>query len=38
MAHVLVEVGLALGLGLVVMLVLRDLRGVFGCDRRMGRQ
>jgi hypothetical protein len=38
MGHVLVEVGLALGLGLVVMLVLGDLRSAFGCDRRTGRQ
>jgi hypothetical protein len=38
LAHALVEIGLALGLGLVVMLVLGDLRSAFGWDRRLGRQ
>jgi hypothetical protein len=36
--HTLVEIGLSLGLGLVVMLVLGDLRDAFGCDRRLGRR
>jgi hypothetical protein len=38
LVHTLVQVGLALGLGLVVMLVRGDLRGALGSAPRMGRR